>query len=344
MIPLFPAPYRRPPNALGDLVRVAARLRPSSPNVLARAAAMLGISLDLPAPETSEPLPSPPAPPSTPPAAADRRGGRRSSEDSEAVRAGGDDPRPGRSMTAERLPASPLPPRKMPGTVTELLDALSPAGEPPDRALVGAELFRADHHRAVITALAAIDRPGTELDLPRALDLLARRQPIDELPLAPARTTRTGLHLLLDMGPSMRPFLRDLRLLTERARRVVGQQEVTALRFAGTPNTVSPLPDRRIESAYQPPRHPCAVLVATDLGIGAAAIGVTPASAQEWLAFARTVHTAGCPLVLLVPYPPDRRPDWTSRRFAVVSWDRVTDVGRARRAAGRAAELLQGPR
>ncbi|MEV7022728.1 hypothetical protein [Kitasatospora sp. NPDC093558] len=355
-------PARRPPNALGDLVRVAAQLRPGAPGVLARAAALLGLAPEVPAPEPSESRPpqSPLPEPTPAQAPAGRRWSGRDTEAGSAVRVGGDDPRPTRSIAAERLPASPLPPRQIRKSVTELL-AEPQRGGPPAPArleaelfraelfraelfraeLFRAELFRADHQRAIIAELAAVERPGAEIDIPRALDLLMNRRPIPEIPFTTTRTTRAGLDLLLDLGPSMQPFLRDLRLLDGRTRRVVGEDDVTAWRFSGTPNTVVALPDGEDEEPYRPPQSPRAVLVATDLGI---ATDSTPEAYEEWSAFARTVHAAGCPLILLVPYPPDRRPDWTAHRFAVVTWDRATEVGRARRAAHRAAALLRSPR
>ncbi|MFF2078308.1 hypothetical protein ACFVXG_26570 [Kitasatospora sp. NPDC058162] len=335
-------PARRPPNALGDLVRVAAQLRPGTPGVLARAAALLGLGPEVPAPEPPEsPLPwLPPPEPAPTQAPTGRRRSRRDTEDGSAVRVAGDDPRPTRSIAAEQLPASPLPPRQIRKSVTELLAELAP-GELSAVARLEAELFRAGHQRAIIAELAAVERPGAEIDIPHTLDYLTNRQPIREIPFITTRTPRAGLDLLLDMGPSMRPFLRDLRLLVGRTRRVVGQDDVTAMRFSDTPNTVIPLPDGKGEKPYQPPQPPRAVLVATDLGI---ATDTAPDAYEEWSAFARTVHSAGCPLILLVPYPPDRRPDWTAHRFAVVTWDRATEVGQARRAAHRAAALLRSPR
>ncbi|MGA5822612.1 hypothetical protein ACPC54_32720 [Kitasatospora sp. NPDC094028] len=338
---------RRPPNALGDLVRVAAELRPETPEVLSLAAAMLGIGSGTPVPHAARPTPTPTptAPPSparaaeTPPPAR----GRGPGEDP-AVRPAGDDPRPPRPVTAEPLPAVLLPPRSAPASVTALLDAeRPPATGPPTPYGLGAELFRADHQRAIIAELAAVERPGTEVDVARLLDLLTTRRPIRDVPLATTRTTRAGLHLLLDTGPSMRPFLRDLRLLVDRARTVVGQDGVTTLRFSGAPSSVRSLTHGGPAHTYCPPRSPRAVLVATDLGVAAAATGTASGSRRAWSAFARTLHEVGCPLILLVPYPPDRRPAWSERRFASVTWDRATDVGRARRAADHAADLLRSP-
>ncbi|MEU7725755.1 hypothetical protein AB0B78_10985 [Streptomyces sp. NPDC040724] len=328
---------RRPPVSLGDLIRVAGVLRPA-PEVLARAARLLWPPAEpgpaaptAPAPAPLVPVTALAGPPPAPEVDRERLGDR--------VRPAGNDPRPPHpDVRVERLTVASGPPRRARLPVHELLP--QPPGRPGPTA---PSLFRTDYQRAIVAELARAARPGPDIDVGHLIELLATRRPIQDVPRATARTTRAGLHLLLDMGPSMRPFLRDLRLLVLASRSVIGQDAVTALRFAGRPTVVRDVDGGMTDRAYEPPVTPCAVLVATDLGTAAAATGTSPARPEDWAAFVRTVHGAGCPLVLLVPCPPERWPAWADRRLAIVTWDLVTAVGQARRAAKQAAGLARSP-
>jgi hypothetical protein len=53
------------------------------------------------------------------------------------------------------------------------------------------------------------------------------------------------------------------------------------------------------------------------------------------------VKAAGCPLVVLVPYPPQRWPSGLSRAITLVQWDRSLDARRARSGMRHAQRLLR---
>ncbi|MGW4894847.1 hypothetical protein ACWEQL_21645 [Kitasatospora sp. NPDC004240] len=255
------------------------------------------------------------------------------------MRPAGPDPRrPRPVVSVDQLSLVSAPPRRARAPIHSLLP--SPA---PVRGRTAPSLLRPDHQRAILAQLAGAIRPGPDIDIPHLVELLATRQAVNEIPRKPARTTRSGVQLLLDMGPSMRPFLRDLHLLVRQLRSVTGQDEVCVLRFAGEPDLVGDLDGEIRNRPYRPPVSACAVLVATDAGIAAGASGTPPPCRRDWLALAHTVHGAGCPLILLVPYPPPRWPAWATRHLTLATWDRTTDVAGARRAADRAAGLARSP-
>jgi hypothetical protein len=143
--------------------------------------------------------------------------------------------------------------------------------------------------------------------------------------------------LLTDHGPSMGPYLRDVHQLAGALRQVAGVDGVETLATEGDPTTVQPLADDDADPdgrPYEPtPGRP--VLVASDLGIGAPGA----AGPRPWLELAARARAAGCPLIVLVPYPPHRWPAWAREHLTLVQWDRPTTAATARRAARRAATL-----
>jgi hypothetical protein len=190
-------------------------------------------------------------------------------------------------------------------------------------------LLAPSHQRAVLSGLAALDRPGREVDVDALVDSVVRREPIVTVPRLREPTTRLGVRLLVDRGPSMAPFRRDIGLLTAALRRVIGPDTVDVHNFRGDPG-----------SALPPAAGSRPILLASDLGIAATSAAAGPSA---WLRLAAAAREAGSPLVVLLPYPSSRWPAWAAGHLSLMHWDRPTDAGRARRAARRAA-LLAGVR
>jgi hypothetical protein len=236
-------------------------------------------------------------------------------DDDVVVRPAGDDPRlPRRPRLTPAELATAGPPRPLRGQVADLLPAPdSQPGQPEP-------LFQPAHQRAVLSTLASVNRPGHDFDIAALVELAARREPIGRVPRKLEPTTRLGVQLLVDHGPSMGPFRPDLRLLAAALRRVVGQNAVEVQAFRGS------------LASYEPASGGRPILVATDLGIAPTGGAVRPA---EWLALARRAKVVGSPLIVLVPYPPSRWPTW-ARHLTLVHWDRPTSARHAQQAARRA--------
>ena len=306
----------RPPISLGDLVRAAGVLSPDAAT-LARIAALLGLAVPMAAPAGRHAIRRVPLPAPAQPA-----GGPRSPVPQAVPPLPvGEDPRPARQPVVTVTPPVADPPRLLRGSVEDLLGtpAVVPVRPEP--------LLPPGCERAVLAALASVPRPGREVDVDRLVALLAARQPVSVVPRLPEATTRLGVRLLVDQGPSMRPYLRDLGLLAAALRHVVGAVEITPLDIG---LGEGPLP--RLAAGTP-------VLAATDLGIGTPPLTPLPEPAR-WLSLARAAREVGAPLVVLNPYPPGRWPGWAAG-LAVVRWDRPTDTGQAVRVARRAAAGLR---
>jgi hypothetical protein len=142
----------------------------------------------------------------------------------------------------------------------------------------------------------------------------------------------------VDLSESMLPFRADLVALVARVRRVLGDDGLSVLRFAESPMARAGAgPGRRPTwKRYEPPPTPRPVLVASDLGLTREPdsdldLDVVDARA-DWLEFAQLVRRAGCPLVVLVPYPRSRVPRELRRAMTVVEWDRTTTAAGVARA------------
>ncbi len=181
--------------------------------------------------------------------------------------------------------------------------------------------------RNIVAAIAATTVPEGEMDLERIVARVARRELVVELHRRSSITVRNGIQFLVDRSETMSLFARDASWIEEQLVHVVGADRVQSLRFDGLPQRGV---GRRGEE-WAPYRSPIAgvpVLVLTDLA----------SSMSEWAAFAETVRAAGCPLVALVPYPPQR---WPAVPLTIVHWDRSLDARRARLAMRRAQKVLR---
>jgi hypothetical protein len=330
-----PEATTRPEISLADLVRVAGKLD-AGPRTLRTAAVVLGLTAPAPPPGLPDVTPPPLPAPSRVPQPGEGR--VRSADDAVVeVRPAGTDNRPARAARLELIePADPTPPRSVAASVQTLFPEPATRPDHPQ-----APLFEPAHQRAVLTTLASVDRAGSELDFDALVDRLAAREPVGDLPRLSEPTTRLGVLLLLDTGPSMDPFRRDQRLLADALRLVVGDDAVQVLAVRGRLHTGRPVSGGNRDPVRLPGPGPRPTLLASDLGTARQGGGPQLTRPSDWLGMAARAREAGSPLVVLNPYPPARWPEWAMPALTVVHWDRPADAGHARRAARRAAVLAR---
>ena len=175
------------------------------------------------------------------------------------------------------------------------------------------------------TALMRPARIGA-LDVRSVIERIARGEAISRLPQQTLSVVAPLVHVLLDVGPGMLPFLEDQRGLLEVLRRVVGKHAVEVAHFSGVPLRAGiGLPGKW--RAFRPARG-SAVLVVTDLGLARGGLGSVPL--PSWSQFLRGARQDGAPVVGLVPYPATRWPRELSKMMHLLHWDRATPVARAK--------------
>lgn len=181
--------------------------------------------------------------------------------------------------------------------------------------------------RNIVAAIAATTVAEGEMDLEWIVARVARGELVADLHRRSSITVRNGVQLLVDRSETMSLFARDASWMEEQLIHIVGADRVQPLRFDGLPQRGV---GRRGEEwePYRPPVAGVPVLVLTDFA----------SPAGEWAAFAESVRAAGCPLVALVPYPPQR---WPAVPLTIVHWDRSLDARRARLAMRRAQKVLR---
>jgi len=337
---------------LADLLRAVQRLEPD-PATLTRLARMLGLG-PLPAPPVAGPpggpAPGPAVEPPGPSPASAPSGARPDTQDPLAQPLSPADPRPlRRPHVSVRRPEPAGPPRPPVPPIEELLAASTGAvPRPPDpRDLT---LLPPASQRAVLGELVGALRPGLELDVAAAVSAVARRQPVSPPPRLPERTTGLGVLLLTDGSASLWPFARDVLRLVADLRAVTGSdavQRMTVLPGPGTLMVRTPGRRSRTGRGDRDPDEPIGralravpgrrALAVTDLGVSRSRAGAPdPRRAWSWLV--AEARAASCPLILLVPYPPARHPDWLGGLgVTVLPWDRDADVARVRQLAALAA-------
>jgi hypothetical protein len=276
---------------------------------------------------------APPAPPAAPATAADATAAPVASAQGPAAPAPvapGSAPRLG-PATLRRLPSADAgTPPAWAQPAAALPRAVRPASPPP------APLLAPRRERALLAGLAASLADDGEPDVSRVVDALARGLPLTTLPLTPTWSTRRGLQVLVDDGPGMAPFRGDVTRVLDGLADVVPADRIERLAFEGCPLRGCRVPRRKGLRRWHAPARGAAVLLLSDLGIGAADPPSARANVAEWLAFAAALRGAGVTVRTLVPYPAPRWPRALVNTLHPVPWDRATTVAQVRRTLGAA--------
>jgi hypothetical protein len=238
-------------------------------------------------------------------------------------------PRPSQLTTLSASAAAPPPHWVVNATA---LPAPDRAGAPPpDRPQ---PLLLPRWTAGVLQVMLATEAESTAVDIERTIDALARQRVLRDLPRRREPTLRRGVQLLVEAGTAMAPFRGDLDDATRAVRRVVGDEAVETLYFAGSPLRGAG-PGPRVDwKPYEPPRRPRPILVLGDLGVHRPRLGDESATPSEWLAFIETAAAAQCRVVVLTPYPVSRLAPPLRRAVDVVTWDRTTTASNVRQVLG----------
>ncbi|MFI9827555.1 hypothetical protein ACIHIX_07695 [Streptomyces sp. NPDC051913] len=202
------------------------------------------------------------------------------------------------------------------------LRAASRSGPPPLRQ----PLLAPRSAPAIVQAAVSRWEPDGDVDIPRAVDRLAKGLPLNTLPRRPAPTLRFGVQVLVDRGLGMQPFHRDQDDLVARIRGTVGQDTTEVLYFEDSLVGGAGPADHGAWQPYVPPVPGTRVLLLTDLGLGGPAHSWQGGRA-EWERLFERLTRARCAPVVFLPYPRHRWPSWATDRVRMVPWDRRTTVG-----------------
>lgn len=331
-------------TALADLARALQALGPENEETRGEIAGLLGF--------TPPPLPAPPAPPKPDPVLEIED----PEKEKETVEATDRAPSsPVRDATAR--PAVETGPRELAATLTPVEGASRPPGwleevelleEPEGPAAAPPEpdpLLAPGWVRSVLSgALATLGSEGP-LDVERLVRDVARAAPVRRVPRRPWPTLARGVQVLVDKSESMAPFARDQTWLVAQIRAVAGRETTRVLYFDGLPAWGAGPGSRRLWLEYHPwhtPPSGTAVLLVSDLGLGAPLLGARSAGVASWRQLAEDLAHAGCPVVAFVPYGPRRWPRELRRAFHLLHWDPRTSVHTVRREIGRGLRALGG--
>jgi hypothetical protein len=205
------------------------------------------------------------------------------------------------------------------------------------RAIAPPALFGARVVRAILYAALSTQAEEGDVDIPRVIERVAERRPLDGFPRERVPSLRRGAQVLVDFSAGMDPYRGDVDMLLTDLDAIFADDRFTVLRFIGCPSRgVAPVAGGR-RAPWTRPAAGTPVVLITDLGIGGPAVGGDRAMPSEWLSFANAVRAAGHPLIAVVPYEARRWPAALTRALTVLHWSERTTVGairRARREAG----------
>jgi hypothetical protein len=210
---------------------------------------------------------------------------------------------------------------------------------PPGRA--PEPLFPPTQTRGLLTAAISTWDADGPIDVTRVADMLARLEPIRELPREITASVRRGVQVLIDTGMGMGPYRADVAQLVGHVARLVAPDQLTRLYFTGCPSRECAAPGDGTMRPWQPPPRGTPLLVFSDLGIGRPPGTEARASVDEWLDFAVLARTAGCGVIALVPYGPRRWPRPLTRAMHLVHWDRRTTAAMVRRGLAMTERLVR---
>jgi hypothetical protein len=316
---------------IGDLARAVAAVGGDDPQTAATVARLLGFRIETPdlAPEFEEQRPFEPDEirPSTP-------------------HPGPADPREAKADMSEPAVESPAPERLEYDVVepeVEYIRAAKKTAPPAVPSWPGWErdtpnasrhlpLFLPQWTRGVLIEASATWRAAGVVDVPRALEVLARGMSPAELPRIHTPTLARGCRVLVDVSEGMAPFARDCWQLIDDLRSVVGQELVEVFCFKDCPVYGAETETDAKFVPFRPPPRATPVLLLSDLGIATPSFSLRRAAARDWLRLAGELSSAACPLLALVPYPYHRWPRRLVKALHIVQWDRSTTAAGVRHA------------
>jgi hypothetical protein len=186
--------------------------------------------------------------------------------------------------------------------------------------------------RGIYTAaLATWVREG-DPDAGAAIRERAAGRPFREIPRTPLRTLRRGVQLLLDVGPSMAPFVSDVSSLERSLALLFGDGQIERLFFARCPTRQVRSGRRAPRRTWRAPSRGVPLLVVSDFGIVRPSQDDEAATPAEWRRFADAVRAEGHRIVGLVPFAPARWPPAVTEAVTLVHWSEHTIAGAVHRA------------
>ncbi|MFZ4703551.1 MAG: hypothetical protein ACOYMG_26205 [Candidatus Methylumidiphilus sp.] len=191
-------------------------------------------------------------------------------------------------------------------------------------------LFPEQTHRHILAAALATRRMGHDIDLPKLMAALCRREVLTQLPCRPEASLERGCDLLLDYSPSMVPFWEDLNGLIEQVGRVVGAANVRVFGFDTRPTEAKRWTGDGKLQGWQVQKRP--VLVATDFGISG--LQCRAESDPAWHELIADCTKDGSPLVILIPWPEDRWPKGLGGYPKLAHWSPRTTAAMVKRQIG----------
>ena len=216
---------------------------------------------------------------------------------------------------------------------TIAFDALTPAPTRAMNPLPPLSLFDALGERGILIEAAGMPCAEGALAVLQAVNMIARGDPLHDLPVERIQSVSKGCQILLDTGIGMQPFANDGRQLTRSLRKAIGTGHTQLLTFVDCP-IGGVMTEQYRDEAYVPPRNDAMVVAITDLCQGGPRGAIREAEPEDWLSVAKSIQDAGSSLVVLNPYPPARWPMAVAGQIPVVYWDTATkaaDVRRTRR-------------
>ena len=247
-------------------------------------------------------------------------------------------------MPPEPESVPPLPPTSLDSQL-QSLDTKAPATiDEPDWLREGNELAQAideiavprislfpeKTHRHILAAALSTRRVGHDIDLPKLIAALCRREVLAQLPRRPEATLERGCDLLLDYSPGMVPFWEDLNSLAGQVAQVVGSVNIRVFGFDTLPMEAKCWTADGEQQVWQPQKRP--VLVATDFGIAGleGRVGLNPA----WLELVAACAKDGSPLVILIPWSEQRWPKGLGGYPKLAHWSPLTTAAMVKKQIG----------
>jgi hypothetical protein len=221
-------------------------------------------------------------------------------------------------------PAAQEEPAAVPTTLSDPLPPRRPSQIQPRREY----LALLDPHVAaeLMLTAASTNTPTAEIDVDTVVDILCRQRPLTELPHLHSLSVDTGVRVLVDVGESMQPFLRDQTEFLAELRRLVGAPIHVGF-FADDPRTgTGPTRRRASWRRYEVPETGQPVIVLSDLGFG---VPRREAAIRAWRILCSRLRQRGSLVVVFAPLELRRVPERLRRSLELVVWDRSTKRSRA---------------
>jgi hypothetical protein len=190
-------------------------------------------------------------------------------------------------------------------------------------------LFSRRTARGILGAAVMQPTAGRNIDIPKLVRAIGRRDPLAKVPYLPRYTAQNGCQLLLDFSDALMAWWEDMHALIRQFRQLLSEEQCPLYEFDHTPSAAVRWTEND-EIPWQPV-YGKPVIVASDLGVIQPARASARANKSNWIDFIKQCRHNRSQVIVLFPLDPRRCPSGLDRMASIIPWQPSTTSASVKR-------------